>query len=205
MIDLSSPSGAVRLDPAGFDALIEAARHPQAGTPADVRQALADGRLDAIMPVVLDPAAQLRLLVAGPTSRLEHRGWLTDQALVLLLGVRPGLLQLTATDPAFLTATLVRLTRMRPRHLPQRLPATFTAARLDQLVTDEPSIRAKALADAHADFAWRLDLASDSDRRSLIAVDGELGLRFAHPDEERMVPVTNTFCYRVLSTIPGLT
>jgi hypothetical protein len=199
MIDLTS-SGAVRLDPSDFAALVNAARHRSAGASAEAEQALADERLGGVMNVILDPAAEMRLVVAGPDTRLEHRGWLADGVLVLLLGVRPDLLQLMGTGPAFLTATLVRLTRMRPRHLPERVPADFAAARLDELVSPDPRVRARALADADADFAWRLDLSSNGGERALVAVDGDLGLRFAYPNEDRLVPVTNTFGYRVLST-----
>jgi hypothetical protein len=198
MIDLTSP-GAVRLDPSGFESLVDAARDRSGATP-EAKEALADDRLDGVMGVILRPAADLRLVVAGPGTRLEHRGWLADGVLVLLLGVRPELLQLMRTGPAFLTATLVRLTRMRPRHLPRRVPAEFAAARLDELVSPDPRLRARALTDANADFAWRLDLSSNAGERALIAVDGELGLRLAYPNEDRLVPVTNTFGYRVLST-----
>lgn len=201
MIDLSPSPGAVRLDPAGFDALLDAARNPAAGAAAEATEALTNDWLDGIMKVILDPAAELRLVVAGPITRLDHRGWLADGVLVLLLGVRPGLLQLMETDPAFLPATLVRLTRMRPRHLPERVPADFPAARLDELVTHDARMRARALADADASFAWRLDLTMDGGKRTLTAVDGDRGLRFAYPEEQRLVPVTNTVGYRVLSTV----
>ncbi len=201
MIDLTSSSGAVRLDPSGFDALVDTARNPSADAPPDAKEALANDRLEGIMNVILDPAAEMRFVVAGPDTRLEHRGWLADDVLVLLLGVRPELLQLMATDPALLTATLVRLTRMRPRHLPERVPSNFPAARLDELVSPDPILRPQALADASASFAWRLGLTWAGGKRTLTAVDGDLGLRFAYPDEERLVPVTNTFGYRVLSTI----
>jgi hypothetical protein len=200
VIDLTS-SGAVRLDPAGFEALVDAARHGSAGAAPEAKEALADERLDGVMSVMLDPAAVMRLVVAGPDTRLEHRGWLANGVLVLLLGVRPELLQLMKTPPAFLTATLVRLTRLRPRHLPERVPAEFAAARLDELVSPDRRLRAPALADVNADFAWRLDSWWDGGGRTLTAVDGDLGLRIAYPDVDRLVPVTNTFCYRVLSTV----
>jgi hypothetical protein len=204
VIDLSSP-GAVRLDPSGFEALVDAARHGSAGAPPQAKEALADERLDGVMSVMLDPAAVLRLVVAGPDTRLEHRGWLADGVLVLLLGVRTDLLQLMKTPPAFLPATLVRLTRMRPRHLPERVPVEFAAARLDELVSPDARLRAPALAEVNADFAWRLDFWWDGGGRSLTAVDGDLGLRFAYPDVGRLVPVTNTFGYRVLSTVMAST
>jgi hypothetical protein len=195
----------VRLSPADFDTLVGAARHDGLGADArpGVPGALADPRLDAAVSVILDPAAELCLVVAGPQTRLEHRGWLAGETLVLLLGVRPEVLQLMAAERAFLTATLVRLTRMRPRHVPERLPAEFAAGRLDELVSTDPRLRALALADAAADFAWRLDLASEGGPRTLTAVDGECGLRFADPEQNRLVPVTNTFGYRVLSSMLG--
>ena len=201
MIDASLSSGPIRLSPADFDALVDAAQDGAAGGRPGVRGVPADDRIDAIMSVVVDPAAELRLVVAGPATRLEHRGWLAGDVLVLLLGVGPDVRQLVATDRALLTATLVRLTRMRPRNLPERAPVEFAARRLDELVSSDPRLRALALDHAHADFAWRLDLRWDGGGRSLTGVDGELGLRLAYPDEGRLVPVTNTFCYRVLSTV----
>jgi hypothetical protein len=201
MIDLTGPDGVIRLDPSDFDAIVEAARHPGAEVPDHVRQALAHDPLRDNINVILDPAAEIRLVVAGPAARLVHRGWLTDDALVLLLGVGPELLQLMKTDPASLTATLVRLTRMRPRHLPARAASDFPSVRLDELTSPDPRLRGQALTDADAGFAWHLDVASDSGRRTLTAVDGDLGLHFAYPQQGQLVPVTNTFCYRVLSTV----
>jgi hypothetical protein len=205
VIDLTSPSGSVRLAPTDFDALVEVTRDRSGRDSViagpDMAAALADDRLGAMLNVVVDPAIELRLVVAGPETRVEHRGWLAGDALVLLLWVRPELRQLMSTDRAFLTATLVRLTRMRPRHLADRVPADFPAATLDELVSTDPRLRALALADARADFAWRLDLTSEGGRRTLTAVDGDLGLRLADPDKDRLMPVTNTFAYRVLSTV----
>jgi len=95
VIDLSSP-GAVRLDPSGFEALVDAARHGSAGAPPQAKEALADERLDGVMSVMLDPAAVLRLVVAGPDTRLEHRGWIEAEWAVSELGRRAKYYQLTA-------------------------------------------------------------------------------------------------------------
>lgn len=198
MIDLDS--AAIRLDPDAWDALIATAQDPNVDAPAEVAAALEDERLNGVLNVVLEPAVELSLVVAGPVTRLEHRGWQADGALVLLLALRPGLLQLMATPVEFLTATLVRLTRMKPRHLPERDAVPFPAARLEDLTCAEPTRRAEALALAGADFAWRLDLTWDGRAQRLTAVDGERGLHLANPGEDLLTPVTNTFCYRILST-----
>jgi len=197
VIDLSMP--AVRFDAAGWDAVMQAAREPGTGS-ADAAAGLADDRLRRLMEVVTRPAATVELLVAGPVTHLRHRGWLGDHVLVLLAAVRGELAQLTAAPADFLTSTIVQLTRMKPRHVGERAELPFPAADLDDLTGEDAARRAAALTRAGGDFAWRLDVSWDGGGRTLVAVDGGRGLWFADRESDLLIPVTNTECYRVLST-----
>ncbi len=191
-------AGTVRADDAGVAALLAAA----GGEPRpEVADALGDGRLAAALPVLADPLVRVSLVVASSDVRLEHRAWVSPDHLVLALGVRPGLVQLHAQDPAYLTAALVRLTRMRPRRVEERPEVAFPTERLPELVAEDGGVRAPALADAGADLAWRLEARWHDGERLLTAVDGRHGVRLADPATARLRPVSNTVAYRVLSTL----
>jgi hypothetical protein len=62
-----------------------------------------------------DALVTFTLEVEGPAARLSHRGWVGEESATLVVGVRPGEDREITVPPAFLTAALVRLTRMRPR------------------------------------------------------------------------------------------
>lgn len=203
LVDLDHESGAVRLDQAGLDSLLAAAGHDgheSRGGHPDAVLALGSGRLDAAMEAIARPLVTVDLTVAGIDTRLEHRAWLTPGAGALLLGVRPGLFQLTSFDPAFLTAALVRMTRMRPRRgtAPGRL-LRFPVSRLPELVGSDDEPRRRALADAGADFAWHLTARWDGGDRDLTAVDGPRGLHLATAGA--LQATSNTRAYRILSTL----
>ena len=104
------------------------------------------------------------------------------------------------TDPAYLTAALVRLTRLRPRRVDAAGPVRATAALLDELVADDALVRVPALAAVAATHAWRLRIDWDGGRRELAAVDGETGVHLAEPGADVLVPVSNTGVYRIFST-----
>ena len=87
--------------------------------------------------------------------------------------MHPGEVQELSFPPAFLTAALVRLTRMRPR----RPDATGP------------------------DFAWELSATWDGGSRHLIATDGPDGIRITDPVDGSARPATNTEVYRILSTL----
>ena len=145
--------------------------------------------------------------MAGGSVRLEHRGWVGPDLAVLLAGVHAGRgphlgpdegeWRLLSMPPAFLTSGLVRLTRIRPR---RDVGQPLAGAWDDDLVSaDEPRRRA-ALAALGADFAWRLRATWRGGNRLLHAVDGARGLHLADVSG-RLGRVSNTFGYRVLSTL----
>ncbi|MCD4525271.1 hypothetical protein [Nocardioides sp. cx-173] len=184
LVETDAASGAVRLDDEGLAALLAG---EQPGP-------------EPLLAVIAEPTVTLGLAVAGVETRLEHRAWVTRESAALLLGVRPGLFQLMAHDPAFLTAALVRLTRMRPRRVEDREPVDLPAERLPDLVAADETVRRAALAAAGADFAWHLSLRWQGGQRDLVAVDGPRGLHLGDPAAPRLVPVSNTTAYRILST-----
>lgn len=201
LIESDHDTGAVRVDEEGLAALLSAARGDDATPHPDAVTALASGRLDAAVAAIGAPLVTLGLVVAGTSTRLEHRAWVTPQGAALLLGVRPGVFQLMAQDPAFLTAALVRLTRMRPRRVAERAVVEVAAERLPDLVAPDEAPRRAALGEAGADFAWHLSARWDGGGRDLVAVDGPRGLQLAEPGTARLVPVSNTTAYRILSTL----
>jgi hypothetical protein len=138
--------------------------------------------------------------VAGRESSLTHRAWVDPTTATLLLGVRPGLLQLMAVPPAHLAASLVRLTRLRPRRVGGRLDVPFATSRLGELVDPDPVLRTAALTDAGAELAWRLAVSWSGGRQAVTAVDGVGGVRLADPGADTLRAVTNTDVYRILAT-----
>jgi hypothetical protein len=185
LVEVVEGSGAVRVDEEGFAALLAG---EQPGP-------------EPVLAVIAAPLVTLGLTVAGTDTRLEHRGWFTREDGALLLGVRPGVFQLAAHDPAFLTAALVRLTRMRPRKVAEREPVELPAERLPDLVSPDEAVRRAALAAVGADFAWHLAVRWDGGQRDLVAVDGPHGLHLVDPEAPRLVPVTNSTAYRILSRV----
>ncbi|MCW2845767.1 MAG: hypothetical protein JWN22_3683 [Nocardioides sp.] len=201
LVDLDGESRSVRLDDDGLAGLLAAAADRRGATHPDLEIALASGALDAALGTVAAPVVRLSLVVAGSAVRLEHRGWLGRETLALLLGVRPGLHQLMTLDPAFLTASLVRLTRMRPRRNGQPTGADLDTERLTDLVAEDPGARRAGLARVGADLAWDLRLTWAGGGRHLVAVDGPGGIRLADPVTGALRPASNTFVYRVLTTV----
>ena len=120
-----------------------------------------------------DILVALTLTVTGPGVRLEHRARIDRDVVLLDAEVHPGQLQELSFPPAFLTAALVRLTRMRPRR---------------------PD-------DAGPDFAWDLTLEWDGGMRRLSATDGPGGIRLTDPVDGSERPASNTEVYRILSTL----
>lgn len=200
LLDVDHASGTVRLDDEGFAALVEAAGSGSATAHPEALTAIASGGLDAVMGAVLRPAVSLELLVAGTTVRQLHRAWVDAGTAALLLAVRPGVDQLLGCPPAFLTAALVRLTRIRPRRTHTRTSVAFPDERLPELVATDPVVRGAALADAGGELAWQLDLSWPGGSRRVVAVDGPAGVRVADPGGGRLLGASNTTIYRILST-----
>lgn len=120
-----------------------------------------------------DLMVSLTLTVVGPEVRLEHRARIDPDVVLLDAEVHPGEIRELSFPPAFLTAALVRLTRMRPRR---------------------PD-------DTGPDFSWELDIEWDGGSRRLAATDGPSGIRITDPVDGSQRPMSNTEVYRILSTL----
>lgn len=191
LAEVDAESGSVRLDDEGLSALLE-------GQPPT---ALDSERLAPALAALRQPTVALELVVGGSAARLAHRIGVSPDAAALLLGVRPGLHQLSVVPPSYVASALVRLTRLRPRPTAERSARAFSADRQEELTHEDPARRTAALAEAGADHAWRLVVARAGDHRSITAVDGQAGLFLAEGDT--LLPITNTTAYRIFSTVLG--
>lgn len=192
-------TGVARLDEDTLQAALGAAAGDSSRLAA-VTEASGAPLPDAVLTTLADPVVEVVLEVASAPQVLRHRVWLRPGHAVLVLAVRPGLLQLVEQPPDRLTAALVRLTRMRPRRRRAAGTTSLPGDRLPELVAAGPDVRRAALADAGADFAWRLRATWDGGGRLLTAVDGPRGLHLAGPDGS-LVPTSNTEAYRILSVL----
>ncbi|GAA1136578.1 hypothetical protein [Nocardioides aquiterrae] len=205
LVELTAEADLLRTDGAGFGALLAAHSSPpdslQDAAP-DVRSvltAMAGGPLDRALAVAAAPLVSFVLTVAGPDTRLVHRAWLNGSGCALLLGVHEDLFQLVPHDPAFLTAALVRLARLRPRRRsaePTSAPADDGTVRA--LLAPDPGTRRVALDRLDAGYAWQL---RGPDGATLTVVDGRSGVRVHVPETGTFEPTTSTAIYRVLSTV----
>lgn len=201
LVELTAEADLLRTDGAGFEALLAAHDSPQDAAP-DVRSvltAVAGGPLDRALAVAAAPLVSFVLTVAGPDTRLVHRAWLSGSGCALLLGVHEDLFQLVPHDPAFLTAALVRLVRLRPRR--RSTAPTSTSADDDAVravLDPDPGTRRVALDRLDAGYAWQL---RGPDGATLTVVDGRSGVRVHVPETGTFEPTTNTAIYRVLSTV----
>lgn len=189
-IEVDPQSGAVRLDDAGLDALSQVATTALQGSSIGERELIA----------LREPVVSVDLVVASATTRVQHRAFLIDDAGAVLLGVASGLHQLMALPPAYLASALVRMSRLKPRRVADRVDVPFPASRLDDLVSTDQYRRTVALDDASADLAWRLALLSTEHRMDVTATDGPGGVRLAEPGADVLRALTNTAVYRIFST-----
>ena len=200
LVEVDGESGAVSLDAAGWEALLAAHRGAETAHP-DAVLAVASGRLDPALDAVAAPAATASWVVAGPQVRLEHRAWVDQRTAALLLGVRDDRYRLLASHPAFLTAALVRTTRLRPHRQQQETPTPFPSDRLPELVAADPELRRRALTDAGAGFAWHLVGDGPAGQGALTATAGDAGVCLADTEQGLLRPASNTTVYRLLSTL----
>lgn len=199
LVEVDEGSGVVRLDDEGVAALTRPATTDGASDPA-VRTLLGSGRYDAALAALREPVVTMDLVVAASGSRLTHTASVVPETAAVLLGVRPGLHQLMAMPPAYLTAALVRLTGLEPRRVAERTDVPFPQTRLGELVAEDPEQRTATLAEVGADLAWRLEVRWATGSQQLTATDGRDGVRIAGPGEDVLRAVTNTTVYRILST-----
>lgn len=207
MIRVDRDAGTIRLADGELDLLLEAAGPAGAGSAVgtaldpDAVLALASGEWDAPLAAVRDPLVHVELVVAGRSVRQVHRAWVTYDVATLLLAVNGGERQLMHLPPAFLTASLVRLTRLRPRRTASPGVVVLPADNLDGLVSPDEEVRRAALEAARADLGWRLHATWPGGERLMHAADGPHGVHLADPATGTLRGASNTFVYRVLSTL----
>ncbi|ABL83660.1 MULTISPECIES: hypothetical protein [unclassified Nocardioides] len=210
-VDLDPGSGVLRLDDAGFAALVAATAPGRPAPAAEVVPALAavlaDERWRVALEVVHGAMARLTLTVAGRDARLVHRGWVRPDGCTLLLAVRDEERQLVLQPPDFLAASLVRLTRIGPHRVDHaRSPVPLDAWTRDHLTDPDPAVRQAALAAigvAGAGLAWRLEVRAGDHEQDLTAVDGPAGIHVHLPDPggDLLLPTTSTAVFRLLSAL----
>ena len=195
----SSP--VVRLDDGGFAAVLAAARGEAEPDP-EVAEVLARPELVGPLTAATEPLVTLSLTIASADLRQEHRGWLTYDDGLLLLAVRDSVRQLLPVPPAMLAVTLARLVRIGPRKVGDRTSRPLGGDLQGQLFDRDAGVRARALQEAGNRYAWSLVVSWAGGERRLVATDGESGLCIV--DDDRLVPVSPTFGYRLLTTVlPG--
>jgi len=201
VIRVDAATRSIRLAEGELDLLVEAARSDGAAGHPDAVMALASGDWDVPLRAVLDPLVRVDLVVAGRSVRQQHRAWVTYDVATLLLSVTDGEQQLMHLPPAFLTSALVRLTRLRPRRTAEPGVHEMPAERLDDLVAPDEGVRRAALDAASAEVGWRLHAMWSGGERLMHAVDGPRGIHLADPATRPLRGASNTFVYRVLSTL----
>lgn len=204
MIEVDAGASVLRLDDDGLATLlasVAAAADPDPELVAALDAAGTTSLLDAaLLDTAREPEVVLDLVVAGTSTMLAHRAWVDPDRAVLVLGVRPGSHQVMVIPPGHLAAALVRMTRLRPRRTGPRAPRSHPSAGLAALVSADEGVRASALGEVDAGFAWRLGVAwADSGRSEITAIDGRDGLFWA--DEDALHPVSNTTAYRAFATV----
>ena len=198
LIERDPVSGVLRVDHDGLQALVSASRGADVPEAATVLET--DGLPEA-MTTVTDPDVTVELVVAGTSARLSHRIWVDPDRAVVVPELRPGVAQLLVVPPDHLAAALARLARLRPRRHDHRVVRAFRPDRLEDLVAPDAAVRADALAEAGAGFAWQLAVGSAGEARVVTAVDGPEGPSLADPDAGVLRPTTPTAVYRLFTTV----
>lgn len=197
LIDFDADSATVRLDEAGFDALLDCAGSPDlVGDPA-ASLALASGRLDPAMSAIFNPEVGVKVELADFDSLLVHRIWGGDVWAAYLLGEQP--MRLFADARTFLPAGLARLLDIRPTNVAERTSVEGDVAQIDDLFDGDAARRQAALRTLTADRAWRITSTAGDESRQVVMSDSPGGLRLWDRAEGTFEPVTNTLAFRILT------
>ncbi|MGH3412274.1 MAG: hypothetical protein ACRDPH_04245 [Marmoricola sp.] len=188
----------VRLDDAGFDALLAAARGESDPSPQSTA-VLARPELAGPITAALEPVVELSLVIADTGLRQVHRGWLNLESGLLLLAVRGDERQVLSCPPAFLASMLARLVHLGPRKVGARGAQPLTDEAVSDLCGDNDVERQAALAATDARYAWQLTASWEGGGRELIAVDGDDGLYVA--TDKGLEPTTASVVYRALTAL----
>lgn len=205
-LSLDPETSTVRLDDAGFQALVEASSgtgHQDAERPAEVDAVLAEPVYAAAMRAVARPSVRVRVDVAGRARTQCHLAWVDLDTVALLLTVHDDELQLLATAPQHLAAAVARVVRLGPRKVGEREPVAVEQDVLEDLFHADEMRRLSALTVVGADLAWTLAVGWPGGERLMSVVDGPSGLHLVEPVDDRwqLTPVTATLLWRRLTTL----
>jgi hypothetical protein len=226
-IDFDPATGRLRLPAAEFTQLVDPGAGAtglvaltSAGVLVDLRPhpLLAPG-----LAAVRSPVCTLDVRVAGAAGVQTHQGWVAAEAAGFLLQSHGEIVEFLTTGPTFVPAGLARILALGPRPRPSVAPFTTPADLVDQLLNDDPSIRAGAIealpaaATVAAESGWRAShslvawtgIDGHPAGRDLVLLDTPVGLFVAErdPDVEeqaRWSTVCATDVWRALITLlPG--
>lgn len=221
MIEVDRDSATVRLDDAGFDALIECAASPDGAGDPEAAMALASGRLDPAMSAIFNPEVTVTVELADAGRALAHRIWVSGRwATYLLDAPGDGEPRRLLTDArSFLPASLALLVDIRSTNVDSSDPVVADPAQLEAMFAADEVDRRAALTAVAATRAWRVtvtDVIDDDPRhreasrgeqaRRVVMTDGPGGIRLWDQAGDRFEPITNTRAFRILTlTVPAAT
>ena len=206
-LSLDAETSTLRLDEAGFEALVRAASGSESGDGVEeqdeVRVVLAEPGYAAALQAVARPGVRVRVDVAGRALTQTHLAWADLDTVALLLTVHDDELQLLATAPQHLAAAVARVVRLGPRKVGEREPAPLEPDVLEDLFHADDLRRLSAMTVVGADLAWTLAVEWPGGERLMCVVDGAAGLHLVEPDGDRwtLTPVTATLLWRRLTTM----
>lgn len=205
-IHLDPGTSTLRLDDAGFAALVDATSgydSDQGPEQAEVDAVLSDPAYAAAMRAVNQPMVRVRVDVAGRARTQTHLAWVDLDTAALLLTVHDDELQLLATAPQHLAAAVARVVRLGPRKVGEREPVAVEADLLEDLFHADDLRRLSAMTLVGADLAWTLAVGWPGGERLMSVVDGPTGLHLVEPADEcwQLTPVTATLLWRRLTAL----
>lgn len=194
----------VRLTNGDFQDLVEG----PASSPA-LQEVLAVPGMAEALDAARSPLVVLHVAVAGRGTILSHQGWVTPDAIALLLHVREGERQLMALPPTLLASSLARLLRLGPRTTGERASRAVDSGLLADLFADTEILRRSAFDTLAVDVAWNASLSWRGGDRWMCGLDstggaggpGGLWLVAGDKDAPRLQPVTATDIWRRLTTL----